>query len=67
MSNKCKKCNYKNSFLLKCKCGNYYCVKHLLPEIHACTEMETFRKEAYDKNEKMLLEASKKEKPEWIM
>lgn len=67
MSNKCKQCNRVGSFLLKCKCGNCYCTKHLLPEVHFCTEMQAFKKEAYEKNEKKLLEASKKEKPEWMI
>ena len=63
---RCKKCNYRSSFLLKCKCGNDYCTKDLLPEIHNCTEMGTFRKEAYDKNKKDLIKAGEKEKVEWI-
>jgi predicted nucleic acid binding AN1-type Zn finger protein len=65
-NNRCKKCNRKNSFVLKCKCGNNYCTKDILPEIHECTEMHIFRKEAYDKNDKMLTEATKKEKVDWI-
>lgn len=63
---RCKKCNYKNSFLLRCKCGNEYCTKDILPEIHKCEKMELFRKEAYEKNKKILIEASQKEKVEWI-
>jgi predicted nucleic acid binding AN1-type Zn finger protein len=64
--NRCKKCSCKSSFFLKCKCGNEYCTKHILPEIHECIEMGSFRKEAYEKNKKMLIEASKKDKVEWI-
>ena len=66
MSNRCKQCNCKSSFLLRCKCSNYYCTKHLLPEIHECVELEAFKKEAYDKNKKTLLDACSKEKVEWI-
>jgi predicted nucleic acid binding AN1-type Zn finger protein len=67
MSNRCKQCNHKGSFLLKCKCNNYYCTKHLLPELHKCTELQSFKKEAFEKNEKILLESAKKEKPEWVI
>jgi len=63
---RCKKCNEKRSFLLDCKCGNSYCTKHILPEIHNCIEMEKFKKDAYDKNEKNILSACQKEKPEWL-
>jgi predicted nucleic acid binding AN1-type Zn finger protein len=66
MNNRCKKCNSKNSFMLECKCKNSYCVKHLLPEIHECSELWKFKKDAYDKNKKSLLDASQKEKVEWI-
>ena len=37
------KCNYKdcNKKLkissLKCRCGNFYCTQHRLPEMHECT------------------------------
>jgi hypothetical protein len=64
--NKCKKCNCKSSFLLKCRCGNEYCTRDILPEIHKCTEIESFRKEAYEKNKKNLIEASQKDKMEWV-
>ncbi len=63
---RCKKCNRKGSFFLECKCGNFYCTKDILPEIHNCIEMEKFRKDAYDKNEKNILDACKKDKVEWI-
>lgn len=63
---RCKKCNQKSSVLLGCKCNNHFCTKHLLPELHNCTEMDNFRKDAHDKNEKKVLEQSvKKEKLEW--
>jgi len=63
---RCNKCNRKSSFLLKCKCGKEYCTRDLLPELHDCIEMEKFRKDAYDKNKKNVLDASHKEKEEWI-
>jgi len=66
MSSRCKKCNCKSSFLLRCRCGNEYCTKDFLPEIHKCTEMDSFRKDAYNKNKKMLMEANQKEKTEWV-
>ncbi len=37
-TNRCNKCNYRSIFLTKCKCGNSYCTKDRLPEIHNCTE-----------------------------
>jgi predicted nucleic acid binding AN1-type Zn finger protein len=63
---RCKKCNYRSSFLLKCRCGNEYCTKDILPEVHKCTEMESFRTEARNKNQKILIDATQKEKVEWI-
>ncbi len=64
--NRCKKCNGKRSFVLECKCGNFYCTRDILPELHKCTEMEKFRKDACEKNEKNLLDACQKEKAQWI-
>ena len=64
---RCKKCNCKSSFFLKCRCGYQYCSKHILPEIHKCNEIDLFRKDAYVKNKKILIEASQKEKVEWAM
>jgi hypothetical protein len=63
---RCKKCNGKRSFLLECKCGNSYCTRDILPEIHNCIEMDKFRKDSYEKNEKNVLSASQKEKVDWI-
>lgn len=63
---KCKKCNGKKSFLLECKCGNIYCTRDILPEIHNCIEIEKLKKDAHDKNEKNILNACEKEKVEWI-
>jgi len=66
MSKRCKHCNFKKSFLLECKCKNFYCSKDILPEIHNCSKIGEFRKVAYDQNEKKLLDESQKEKFEWI-
>ena len=42
------------SFLLICKCGNYFCSKHLLPEIHNCEKLQDFKKLAYERNAEKL-------------
>jgi len=63
---RCKKCGKKSSFLLKCKCGNEYCSRDRLPEVHNCTEMEIFRKDSYELNKKAVLAPTIKEKVEWI-
>lgn len=63
--NRCKHCNCKSSFFIKCNCGNEYCTKHILPEIHNCIELDTFRREAYEKNKKSI-ESVKKDKVEWV-
>lgn len=35
---KCFLCNKrKKKILLECKCSNFFCVEHLLPEKHNCT------------------------------
>lgn len=66
MINRCQKCNHKTSVPLKCKCGNNYCPKDILPEKHNCSELIIFRRKAYEDNKKMLMDFSQKEKPEWI-
>jgi len=63
---RCKHCGRTSSFLIDCKCGNSYCTKHQLPELHSCAAMSTFQKDAQEKNEKLLLKGAQKEKPEWI-
>jgi len=36
-SNRCKQCNKNISLLsFKCKCNNYYCIKHLYSDLHDC-------------------------------
>lgn len=66
MYNRCNKCFFKKSILLDCKCGNKYCPKDILPEIHKCTEINKFRQEAHEKNKNILMENNKKQKLEWI-
>ena len=34
---KCSCCKKKSLFLIKCKCGNSFCLKHKYPESHSCT------------------------------
>lgn len=35
---KCKCCNKKLKLIFfKCKCNNYYCIKHQLPHVHNCS------------------------------
>lgn len=64
---RCKHCNCKSSVILDCKCNNKYCTKHLLPEIHKCSELIKFRQEAHDQNEKLIIKANQKEKLEWLV
>ena len=48
-------CGNKNTlYLFECKCGNHYCIKHRLPEVHFCDNLEKFRKDAYDINAKRI-------------
>jgi len=37
-SKRCQECNKKIKSLLpiRCKCGNYYCNKHKIPQDHSC-------------------------------
>ena len=41
MLNNCNKCFFckkkKKKILFECKCGNFFCLVHLLPEKHNCT------------------------------
>lgn len=51
---KCIKC----TITLDCRCGNKYCSRHILPEIHNCIKMQEFRDIEFNKNkEKILLNA----------
>lgn len=52
---RCKFCKKKSYINITCKCGNSYCIKHRLPEIHECSKMEEFKKLAYEKNNKNLI------------
>jgi len=53
--NKCLKCLKFSSFLLLCKCGHDYCTKHILPEVHDCSNIQDFRELAYERNKETLL------------
>ncbi len=65
--NRCTKCNCKIGLVFFiCKCNNKYCSSHLLPELHECTSMELFKKEARDKITKTILRETEKEKTNWI-
>lgn len=37
MKRKCSHCKKKSHILTQCKCGNHFCFKHRLPEVHCCT------------------------------
>ncbi|KAI3977254.1 hypothetical protein MKX01_035984 [Papaver californicum] len=38
VTNRCSNCNKKVGLLgFSCRCGNFYCSMHRLPEIHGCT------------------------------
>ena len=37
MTKKCKKCKKKKLILVKCRCGNNYCLEHRYAENHNCT------------------------------
>ncbi len=65
ISQRCKQCKIKNILVSECKCKNFYCTKHRLPEIHECIELQCFKKEAYDKNTS-LLKTNQKEKVDLI-
>lgn len=34
---KCIICNKKVLIFFKCRCDNYYCIKHQTPEMHKCS------------------------------
>ena len=44
---KCSVCNRKlNLAAVKCRCGNFHCAAHRMPEKHYCTfDFKTFGKE----------------------
>ena len=51
-SKRCKECNKKLSLIdYSCRCGNFYCSKHRLPELHNCKfDYKELGKEILDKN-----------------
>lgn len=61
----CYHCNKKNNILINCKCDKKYCLKHIQPEIHKCSNLQDFKTEAYEKNKNLL--CIKKEKPKWML
>lgn len=64
---KCKQCGRKNSFsLISCRCGNYYCSKHINAELHSCSFSAERKKELIEKNKEQLMSAVRKEEIEWI-
>lgn len=64
--NRCAKCNRKNSFFIRCKCGKEYCTRDLLPEKHNCEAMDAYRKDAFEKNKCSIMKSAEKKKEEWI-
>ena len=50
MSKKCKKCKKKKLILIKCRCGNSFCLEHKCAEHHNCTfDYKKFGQEQLDK------------------
>lgn len=49
-------CNKKtNKFIGKCSyCLNIYCMKHRLPEVHNCENINLCKRKAFKDNEKLL-------------
>jgi predicted nucleic acid binding AN1-type Zn finger protein len=51
---RCYKCKKLSLTLIKCKCGDTFCILHRLPEKHSCNKLYEFGKIAYDRNEELL-------------
>ena len=55
--NRCFHCNKKSLMLTQCKCKNYFCFEHRLPEVHCCCydfKAENSRTEFVDCNFKKI-------------
>jgi predicted nucleic acid binding AN1-type Zn finger protein len=51
---KCSHCKKANHIIVRCKCSGNFCLKHVQPENHLCTQLSLFKKEDYEKNKKKL-------------
>lgn len=51
----CNFCKKRNHVLIKCKyCEFSYCVKHVVLEIHNCTNLNKLKNDLFEENEKLL-------------
>ena len=56
MYEKCVTCNKNSHLIFNCKCcQNNYCNRHILPEIHKCTELQKHKDESFNKNKDTIL------------
>jgi hypothetical protein len=55
MNERCFECKKSSHVLIKCKCLKSFCTRHLLPEIHKCSEMKKHSEESFNKNKDKLM------------
>lgn len=57
-TSRCITCRKKTLIGINCRCGNYFCLKHRLPEDHKCTELKLKMDEEKAIFSNILLEAA---------